>query len=163
MQFASLLTQIDTLVNDSSFGDSDLIQGATNNLTIIFNENSTSTLTASAIDSPPGTAGINIAVEGNNFLNGSGIITGLTTVSNAVTTLWTTSATLTSNATSLQTGLQFAQQLANMSTGGAGKQTLADMNAENANFLVLQTPQRLGINSLSLAVPERTINSSPRQ
>lgn len=84
-------------------------------------------------------------------------------MSNAVTTLWTTSATLTSNATPLQTGLQFAQELANMNTGGAGKQTLADMNAENANFLALQTPQQLGINSLSLAVPERTINSGARQ
>jgi hypothetical protein len=50
-----------------------------------------------------------------------------------------------------------------MNIGGAGKQTLADMNAENANFLALQIPQQLGINSLSLAVPERTINSSARQ
>jgi hypothetical protein len=113
VQFDSLLTQTDTLENDPSFGGSDLIQGASNNLTVTFNENGTSTLTASAIDSPSGTAGINIAAAGNNFLNDSDIITVLTAVSNAVTTLRTTPATLASNATSLQTGFQFAQELAN--------------------------------------------------
>jgi flagellin len=133
-QFDSLLTQIDTLVDDSSFGGSDLIQGASDNLTVTFNENSTSTLTTFAIDSPSGTAGINIAAAGNNFLNDSDIITALTAVGNAVTTLRTTSTTLASNAKPLRTGLQFAQELANMNNGGAGKQTLADLNAENANF-----------------------------
>lgn len=113
VQFDSLLTQTDTLENDPSFGGSDLIQGASDNLTVTFNENGTSTLTASAIDSPSGTAGINIAAAGNNFLNDSDIITVLTAVSNAVTTLRTTPATLASNATPLQTGFQFAQELAN--------------------------------------------------
>ena len=49
VQFNSLLTQIDTLAADASYGGSNLIQATPDNLTVSFNESGTSTLTVSPV------------------------------------------------------------------------------------------------------------------
>jgi len=158
VQFNSLLGQIDALANDASFGGTNLLRAAPDNLAVTFNEDATSNLTVAGIDSTTGTAGINIAVAGNAFLNDSDINVALTAVNTAITSLRTTASTLGSNSSVLQTRLNFTQELANTLTGGAGKLTLADLNEESANLLALQTRQQLGINSLSLsAQSERSI------
>ena len=158
VQFNSLLTQIDSLANDASFGGTNLVQGTPDNLTVTFNEDGTSTLTVAGIDSSTGTGGINVAVATNAFLNDSDIDGAITQVNNAISTLRTNAATLGSNASVLNTRLQFTKELANTLEAGAGKLTLADLNEESANLLALQTRQQLGINSLSLAAQsERSI------
>jgi flagellin len=158
VQFNALLGQIDALANDSSFGGTNLLQAAPDNLSVTFNEDGTSNLTIAGIDSTTGTAGLNVAAAVANFANDSNIDVALTAVNNAITTLRTTASTLGSNSSVLQTRLNFTQELANTLDGGAGKLTLADLNEESANLLALQTRQQLGINSLSLsAQSERSI------
>lgn len=158
IQFNALLSQIDNLANDSSYNGTNLIQGAPDNLAVSFNEDNTTSLTVSGVDSTVGTGGINVAVAGNNFLNDSDINLALTASRNALTTLRTSAATLGSNNSVLQTRLNFTEDLVNTLDAGSGKLILADLNEESANLLSLQTRQQLGLNSLSLAAQsERAI------
>lgn len=157
-QFDALLAQIDALANDSTYAGTNLIQGSPDNLTVNFNEDGTSNLTISGIDSSTGSAGINVAGAQGNFGADTDIDNAITAVNSAITTLRTSAATLGSNATVLQTRINFTEDLVNTLESGAGKLTLADLNEESANLLALQTRQQLGINSLSLAAQsERSI------
>jgi flagellin len=69
----------------------------------------------------------------------------------ALTTLRSNAQTLGSNVALLQTRLDFTTDYVNTLEGGAAKLTLADINAEGANLLALQTRQQLGISALAFA------------
>jgi len=158
VQFNALLTQVDSLANDASFGGTNLLKASPDNLTVNFNEDGSSSLTISGLDSSTGTAGINVATAGNAFVANTDVDTAITAVNSALTTLRTNASTLGSNASVLQARLDFTSNLASTLEGGAGKLTQADLNQESANLLALQTRQQLGINSLSLAAQsERSI------
>lgn len=158
VQFDALLSQIDSLSNDASFGGTNLLQASPDNLTVAFNEDGSSSLTISGIDTSTATSGLNVAGATNSFLGDTDINNAITSVNVALTTLRSNAATLGSNATVLQTRLNFTEDLVNTLVAGAGKLTLADLNEESANLLALQTRQQLGINSLSLAAQsERSI------
>jgi flagellin-like hook-associated protein FlgL len=158
-QFDALLTQIDDLANDASFKGTNLIQATPDDLAVEFNEDNTSNLTISGLDSTTGTAGLNIAAATNDFADATtDIDVALTALNSALTTLRTNAATLGSNSSVLQTRLSFTSNIVNTLETGSGKLTLADLNEESANLLALQTRQQLGINSLSLAAQsERSI------
>jgi flagellin-like hook-associated protein FlgL len=157
-QFNALLTQIDDLANDASFNGTNLIQATPDNLTVEFNEDGTSDLTITGLDSTTASTGLNVAEATNNFADDTAIDTALTALNSALTDLRTNAATLGSNSSVLQTRLSFTSDLVNTLETGSGKLTLADLNEESANLLALQTRQQLGINSLSLAAQsERSI------
>ncbi len=151
VQFNELLGQINDLANDSSFNGTNLIRATPDNLEVDFNEDGTSDLTITGLDSTTATTGIEITAAANDFGNLSDINTTITELNSALTELRTNAATLGSNNTVLQTRLNFTEELTNTLEEGAGKLTLADINEESANLLALQTRQQLGINSLSLA------------
>ena len=149
LQFNALRVQIDALSNDASFGGTNLISNAPDNLAVNFNEDGSSSLTVLGIDSS--TTGLGISGAIVSFSLDAFIDIALTQVNNAITTLRTSAATLGSNATVLQTRLNFTEDLVNTLQSGAGKLTLADLNEESANLLSLETREQLGLNSLSLA------------
>jgi flagellin-like hook-associated protein FlgL len=151
VQFNALLTQIDDLANDSSFNGTNLVQASPDNLTVEFNEDGTSDLTITGLDSTTASTGIEIGVATNSFADDTAIDTALTQLNSALTELRTNAATLGSNSSVLQTRLSFTSELVNTLETGSGKLTLADLNEESANLLALQTRQQLGINSLALA------------
>ena len=151
VQFNALLTQIDDLANDSSFNGTNLIQATPDTLTVEFNEDGSSDLTISGLDSTTGSSGLNIGAAANAFVSSTDVDTALSSLNSALTELRTNAATLGSNSTVLQTRISFTSDLVNTLDTGAGKLTLADLNEESANLLALQTRQQLGINSLSLA------------
>ena len=158
VQFNALLDQVDNLANDASFGGQNLIQATPDNLTVTFNEDNTSNITVTGIDSTSTSTGINIADAATNWVNDTVVNTALTAVNSALTTLRTNASTLGSNNTILQARLSFTENLVNTLEEGAGKLTLADLNEESANLLALQTRQQLGINSLALAAQsERSV------
>ncbi|NKB57027.1 MAG: flagellin [Alphaproteobacteria bacterium] len=148
-QFDALLSQINGLSNDASYNGTNLISTAPDNLTVTFNEDSTSTLTVLGIDTSA--TGLNVGTAIASFALDVFIDIALTQVDTAIATLRTSAATLGSNSTVLQTRLNFTQGLANTLEEGSGKLTLADLNEESANALSLETRQQLGLNSLSLA------------
>jgi flagellin-like hook-associated protein FlgL len=151
VQFNALLTQIDDLANDASFNGTNLIQATPDDLTVEFNEDGSSDLTISGLDSTTASSGLNIGVATGAFANDSNVDTALSSLNSALTELRTNAATLGSNSTVLQTRISFTSDLVNTLETGSGKLTLADLNEESANLLALQTRQQLGINSLSLA------------
>ncbi|MBG05327.1 MAG: flagellin [Rhodospirillaceae bacterium] len=158
VQFNELLSQIDTIANDSSFNGTNLLQASPDNLAVEFNSANTSNLTITGLDATTASTGINIAVAANNFGLNANIDTALTAISSALTTLRSNASTMGSNNTILSTRLNFTENLVNTLEGGEGKLTLADLNEESANLLALQTRQQLGINSLALAAQsERSI------
>lgn len=158
VQFDALLSQIDSITNDTSFAGTNLLQASPDNLTVNFNEDGTSSLTISGIDTTTGTGGVNVAGAVGNFAADTNIDAAITAINTALTTLRTSASTLGSNAAVLTTRLDFTENLGNTLEGGAGKLTQADLNEESANLLALQTRQQLGINSLSLAAQsERSI------
>ena len=160
VQFNELLSQIDSIANDSTFNGINLLQASPDNLDVVFNEDNTSNLTITGLDTTTASTGINLGVAGNNFGANANIDTALTAISTALVTLRGNASTLGSNATILKTRLDFTQNLVNTLEGGSGKLTLADLNEESANLLSLQTRQQLGLNSLSLAAQsERAILS----
>jgi flagellin len=150
-QFNSLLDQIDAVANDSSFNGTNLIKATPDNLTVNFNEDNSSNLTITGLDSTTASTGLSIAAATNNFADSGAVDTALTALNSALTTLRTNAATLGSNSSVLQTRLTFTSNQVNTLDTGSGKLTLADLNEESANLLALQTRQQLGINSLSLA------------
>ena len=153
-----MLSQINTIANDSSFNGTNLLQATPDNLAVEFNTDNTSNLTITGLDSTTATSGINIAVAANNFGLNANIDTALTAISSALTTLRSNASTMGSRNTILSTRLEFTENLVNTLEGGTGKLTLADLNEESANLLALQTRQQLGINSLALAAQsERSI------
>jgi flagellin len=160
VQFNELLGQIDNLANDSSFNGTNLISATPDNLEVDFNEDGSSDITITGLDSTSSSDGLNIDVASNNFATTTDINAALSDVNSALTELRTNAATLGSNNTVLQTRLTFTEELVNTLNEGSGKLTLADLNEESANLLALQTRQQLGINSLSLAAQsERSILS----
>ena len=158
LQFDQLLGQIDDLANDSSFNGTNLIRATPDDLEVDFNEDGSSDITITGLDSTTGVAGINVSASANNFLNITDINASITQLNSALSSLRTNAATIGSNNTILQSRLNFTQELANTLEEGSAKLTLADLNEESANLLALQTRQQLGLNSLSLAAQsERAI------
>jgi flagellin len=158
VQFNALLDQVDFLANDASFGGANLLQATPDNLEVTFNEDNTSNLTVSGIDSTTASTGINVADAASAWANDTVVNTALTAVNTALTTLRTSASTLGSNNSILQSRLSFTENLVNTLEEGSGKLTLADLNEESANLLALQTRQQLGINSLALAAQsERSV------
>jgi flagellin-like hook-associated protein FlgL len=74
-----------------------------------------------------------------------------TELENALSTLRTESSKLSSNLSVVSTRQDFTSSMINTLKEGADNLTLADMNEEGANMLMLQTRQNLGITSLSMA------------
>lgn len=157
-QFDELRVQIDSLSNDASFGGTNLIENNPDNLTVDFNEDSSSSLTINGINSS--TAGLGVGPALGNFSIDLLIDISLAQVEGAITSLRSAAATLGSNSTVLQTRLLFTEDITNTLEEGSGKLTLADLNEEGANALSLETRQQLGLNSLALAAQsERAILS----
>lgn len=160
VQFNELLGQIDDLANDASFNGTNLISVSPDDLEVDFNEDGSSDLTITGLDSTTGASGLAIDAAVGNFGSTSNIDSALGDLNSALTELRTNAATLGSNNTVLQTRLNFTDELVNTLKDGSGKLTLADLNEESANLLALQTRQQLGLNSLSLAAQsERAILS----
>jgi len=157
-QYDSLLTQIDNLALDSGYKGTNLLNGQ--NLTVTFDETGTSTMTINGV-----TAGAT-AVGGLGLTNGTvgatawvsagaavmAQLTGaLASLNTASTALQTDSAALSSNLAVVNARQQFTTSMVNTLTTGADQLTLADMNQEGANMLMLQTRQSLGVTALSLS------------
>jgi flagellin len=151
VQFNDILGQIDSLSNDASFSGTNLLQATPDNLAVNFNEDNSSNLTITGLDSTTAGTGLNVNVAQGNFTSDANIDIALTAVNSALTELRTNASTLGSNSSVLQTRLGFSDNLINTLKDGSGKLTLADLNEESANLLALQTRQQLGINSLALA------------
>lgn len=131
LQFTETANQMTSLANDSSYRGTNLNAGQS--LTINFNPDGSTNLTVSGFD---------------NTATGLGI----TTPSSAsqVTTLRTWSKVLSNSLNIISAQTEFNDSMVSLLQAGSDKLTLADMNEEAANMLMLQTRQSLGTTSLNM-------------
>ena len=101
-----------------------------------------------------GAGSVTAATIAANYLSSgdsTAVAAAITELDTALTTLRTQASTLGSNVALLQTRLNFTESYVNTLSEGSSKLTLADLNAEGANLLALQTRQQLGIQALAFA------------
>ena len=147
-RYNDILTQIDQLAKDAGYKGVNLLGGTDQSLTVVFNEDRSSSLTIQGVD---GSAkGLGLTVE-TDWSTNAAIDAALDKVSAATNKLRSMSSEFGNNYSVVQTREEFTENLINVLEEGSDKLTLADMNEESANMLALQTRQQLAINSLSLA------------
>jgi flagellin-like hook-associated protein FlgL len=147
-QFDDLLDQIDTLALDSGYQGTNLLDS--DNLVVNFNGDGSSSLTVTGFDASA-TTGLGVAVSTGSWAADTDIDAAVTDLDAAISTLRTQSSTLSSNLNVVTTRLDFTTNMIKALTEGSDKLTLADMNEEGANMLMLQTRQSLGVTALSLS------------
>ena len=147
-QYNNLRTQIDQLASDASFNGINLLNG--DSLSVIFNEEGTSSLSITGVTFNSAGLGIN-AVATDSFQTNTAINTALGELDTAIGSLRTQASTFGSNLSVVEIRQDFTKNLINTLETGAANLTLADTNEEGANLLALQTRQQLSTVALSLA------------
>jgi flagellin-like hook-associated protein FlgL len=144
-QYDEIVSQIADIAGDAYYKGVNLLDGDT--LTVDFNEDGSSTLdvTGEDIDGLTWTAADFTTAGSENW---DALVTEL---DGHLDTLEATSQTLSSNLSIVTARLDFTQNMINTLNTGADNLTLADMNEESANMLMLQTRQALGTTSLGMA------------
>lgn len=147
-QYGTLRTQIDKLAADSGYKGTNLINGA--NLKVEFNETAgASTITMTGFTAT--STGLGVVSATNAWAADSDITNATALLDTALGTLRSQSSQLASNLTVVTTRQDFTNSMINTLQAGADNLTLADMNEEGANMLMLQTRQSLSTTALSLS------------
>jgi flagellin-like hook-associated protein FlgL len=151
-QFNELRDQLDKLADDASFNGVNLMRG--DNLTITFNETGTSVIDIRTEDGQAINAsslGVPTSLQASQLDNDTAIDGLLGDMTAALNMVRAQASTFGSNLSIVQNRQDFTKAMIDTLKTGAGNLTLADMNAEAATLLALQTRQQLSSNSLSLA------------
>jgi flagellin len=146
-QYDTLRTQIDKLASDSSYGGKNLLQNQT--ITVNFNEDASSFLKVDGFSAS--STGLAMTANSSSWSADSDITTDSGKMDSAITTLRTKTQALSANLNIITTRQDFTSSMINTLSTGADNLTLADMNQEGANMLMLQTRQSLGTTALSLS------------
>lgn len=146
-QFDGVMTQINELVQDTSYKGINLLKG--DNLTVVFNESRTSSLELKGVTFDA--QGLGFTNAQNEWKDTASIDTALDQVNKATSLLRAQASEFGQNLSTVTIREDFTQNMINNLQTGADKLTLADMNEESANLLALQTRQQLATNSLSMA------------
>ncbi|BBO88307.1 flagellin [Desulfosarcina ovata] len=162
-QYNKLLVQVGEMAEDSSYGGQNLIQGTSNGISVEFNEDGTNTLSVSgfniAYDSGSkaitmtgsGAGASAITISEANFDSNASIESAIGEIDSVIGQLRTEAQKLSSSLSTISIRSDFTSSMINTLETGGDNLTLADMNEEGANMLMLQTRQNLGTTSLSLA------------
>lgn len=147
----SLTQQIDTVVQTSGFGGTNLVEQGAATLNVLASE-SGDTIAVNAADLSSaglGVGGLSVATAGDARNALASIDTALASTSGAL-------ASFGSSAKRIQEQSSFTSQMSDSLRQGLGNLVDADMGAESAKLLAGEVRQRLGIQSLSIA------NAAPR-
>jgi flagellin len=147
VQYDSLRTQIDKLASDSSYGGKNLLQSQ--NLSVLFNEDGSSSLTVSGFSA--NSTGLALSAATSTWQTDANITTDSAKMDTAITNLRTQTQSLSANLNIITTRQDFTNQMISTLQKGSDNLTLADMNQEGANMLMLQTRQSLGTTALSMS------------
>jgi len=157
--YNTLMTQVTQLSSDSGYRGTNLLNAAkqtvefapaTNGATLqIVGFDATSTgLNITTAGATAGSAGWGDATAATGTTQ---IQSAASQLEGALTALRTQSSSLSANLAVVTTRQDFTDNMINTLQTGADNLTLADMNKEGANMLMLQTRQSLGTTSLSMA------------
>ena len=145
-QYNTLLSQIDQLVDDSGYKGINLLSD-TDSDDLVVNFEGTNGLTVEAFDADY----TSLSVSSSDWAISGNISSDISSIEDAIDTLESKASSLSSSLSVVTTRQDFTENMINTLTTGADNLTLADMNEEGANMLMLQTQQSLGVNALSLS------------
>ena len=150
-QYTTLQGQITQLASDSSYRGTNLLGTSTavNTLTVNFNEDATSKIVVTGFNA--NATGLSISTTTNNWAGNSDITTDQKAMDTAITELRSQSKSLAGNLNIITTRQNFTDKMISTLQTGSDNLTLADMNNEGANMLMLQTRQSLGTTALSMS------------
>ena len=149
-QYDTLKTQITQLASDSGYRGTNLLGTAgANTLTVIFNEVASSMIVVTGFNAK--STGITLTATTNSWAANSDITTGQAEMDKAITELRSQSKSLAGNLNIITTRQNFTDKMIGTLQTGSDNLTLADMNNEGANMLMLQTRQSLGTTALSMS------------
>ncbi|MGX1785446.1 flagellin N-terminal helical domain-containing protein [Bosea sp. NPDC055332] len=156
-QYNDLRSKIDDLAKDSGFNGINLLSG--DRLSVVFNEKTGKNQTKVEVQGTQLTSdNLGITKAGNtqlagstNFQNDADLEAATKSLTGALTSLKSLSSTFGANLSVVQTRQDFTKDMANVLTTGADSLVNADLNAEAASLLALQTRQQLSQQALSLA------------
>ena len=152
-QYDTIRTQIDQMSSDSSYRGLNLLATTGGNtattLTVTFNENASSSLAVAGFLG--NSSGLSLTGAGGNWQATSSITADSAKMDSAITSLRTSTQTLAANLNIITTRQSFTDNMISTLQTGSDNLTLADMNQEGANMLMLQTRQSLGTTSLSMS------------
>ena len=148
-QYDTLKTQITQLAGDSGYRGTNLLGAANNTLTVNFNEDATSKIVVTGFNA--NSTGLTLTAATNNWAANSDITTGQAEMDKAITELRSQSKSLAGNLNIITTRQNFTDKMISTLQTGSDNLTLADMNNEGANMLMLQTRQSLGTTALSMS------------
>lgn len=157
-QYAAVREQIDYLAGDAMYKGVNLLQSDT--LNVVFNVEGED-LSVAGFDGDASGLGVVDATstawgadDNTSALTSAqlgAISTAIDAIDDAIATLRSQAKTLASNLSIVTTRQDFTDKMIATLKIGGDNLTLADMNEEGANMLMLQTRQALGIQSLSIA------------
>lgn len=146
-QFLQIKSQITTLASDAGYRGTNLLTDGT--LAIEFAPKAgDAKLTVAGFKADASSLNVTSTA---NWAVGGAAASALSSMDSALTTLRSKSSTLASNLSVITTRQEFTDNVINTLQQGADGLTLADMNNEGANMLMLQTRQSLGTTALSLS------------
>ena len=144
VQFNAVLSQIDNIAYNASYRGNNLISNSS--LTVSFSSTTTDYLRITGFTASTAATGLNVSGVTSVWATDP-----TSSLDAATTSLRTQSQSMASNLAIVNTRLDFTNNMINTLQKGADNLTLADMNEEGANLLMLQTRQALGTTALSLA------------
>jgi len=149
--YNTLMTQISQLSSDASYRGTNLLNAngtSLGSLTVQFaTTTGVATLGIKGFDS----TSTGLSISQGTLNTDTNIASAATQLENALTTLRNKSTDLSAALSVVTTRQDFTNNLINTLQTGADNLTLADMNEEGSNMLMLQTRQNLGVTSLSMA------------
>jgi flagellin len=148
--FTSLLSQIKSVVSNSSFNGINLIDGSTTSLAALASTDGTSKLTVKAQSLALGGTNITLAVTAtiNTVTTAT---SALALVNASIVNVNDALAKLGASANALTTQITFTGDLQDTIDTGVGNLVNANLAKESATLTALQTKQQLGIQALSIA------------
>jgi flagellin len=148
-QYNTVLQNINTTAQDSSFNGINLLNGDTLNLT--FDETGASKLAINGVTFNDAGLGLSSLTAGTDFLDSNSASAVLAQLNQASTTLSSEASSLGSNLSIVEIRQDFNKNLINVLQTGASNLTLADPNEEAANSQALSTRQSIAVSALALA------------
>jgi len=146
-QYLSIQAQIDKIAADSGYKGVNFL-AAGNSLDVFFGSDATDKITITGFGAS--SAGLALSSSGL-WASNANVDTDISSMTQAETTLKAQTSTLSSGLSIINTRQDWVNGMVNTLTQGADNLTLADMNEEGANMLMLQTRQSLGTTALSLS------------
>jgi flagellin len=148
-QYNTIITNITSTSQDSSFNGVNLLNG--DDLKLTFNETGKSTLSIPGVTYDAAGLGLSPLISGTDFLDNASANATIAKVTAASDQLRSEASSLGSNLSVVQIRQDFAKNLITVLQTGSANLTLADPNEEAANSQALSTRQSIAVSALALA------------